>query len=396
MEQYKYWLSEVKWPNCDLCGKDLLLTREWSTNEITQILYTAEVLHQMFKDNIAAVCFNSGVAVSQFRDKSTRTRFSFSFAANLLGLTVRDLDEEQSQVSHGETVRETANMIAFLTEIFGIRDDMFLGEGHAYMKEVAAALDEGYEKGILNQRPGIINLQSDIDHPTQTLADLLHLKRYFGSLPNLKGKKMAVTWAYSPSYGKPLSVPQGLIELMPRFGMEVTLAHPKGYDLLPEVIEAAQMNASESGGSFTMVNSMEKAFTDADIVYPKSWAPYSVMEKRTALFRKNDRKGLAGCEKESLLLNAKYKNWECSEEKMALTVAGNALYMHCLPADISGVSCKEGEVTAGVFDKYRTLTYKQAGYKPFIIAAVILNNRFSDPAGVLETLRKRKTKRVCF
>lgn len=396
MEQYEHWLSEIKWPKCNLCGKDLLLTREWSTREITQILYTAEVLHYLYKENIAAVCFNSGVAVSQFRDKSTRTRFSFSFAANLLGLTVRDLDEEQSQASHGETVRETATMIAFLTEIFGIRDDMFLGEGHAYMKEVAAALDDGYKKGVLHQRPGIINLQSDIDHPTQTLADLLHLKRHFGSLPKLKGKKMAVTWAYSPSYGKPLSVPQGLVELMTRFGLEVTLAHPQGYDLLPEVIEVASRNASESGGSFTILNSMDKAFTGADIVYPKSWAPYSVMEKRTALFRKNDRKGLEKCEKDCLLQNAKHKNWECSEEKMALTGNGNALYMHCLPADISGVSCIEGEVTAGVFDKYRTLTYKQAGYKPFIIAAVILNNRFPDPAGVLESLRKRKTKRVCF
>ncbi|MFC2155441.1 knotted carbamoyltransferase YgeW [Acidobacteriota bacterium] len=396
MDQYKYWLSEIKWPKCNLFGKDLLLTRDWSTNGITQILYTAEALRHLYKENIAAVCFNSGVAVSQFRDKSTRTRFSFSFAANLLGLTVRDLDEEKSQVSHGETVCETATMIAFLTEIFGIRDDMFLGEGHAYMKEVATALDEGYEKGILNQRPGIINLQSDIDHPTQTLADLLHLKKHFGSLRNLKGKKMAVTWAYSPSYGKPLSVPQGLIELMTRFGMEVTLAHPGGYDLLPEVIEAAQMNAPGSGGSFTVLNSMDKAFTDADIVYPKSWAPYSVMEKRTALFRKNDRKGLEKCEKDCLLQNAKHKDWECSEDKMALTAAGNVLYMHCLPADISGVSCEEGEVTAGVFDKYRMLTYMQAGYKPFIIAAVILNNRFSEPAGVLESLRKKKTKRVCF
>jgi knotted carbamoyltransferase YgeW len=393
MSRFKNRLSELKWLNSDLSGKDFLLTWEKSSNEIKQILYTADVLQHLYRENISAKCFASGLAVSQFRDKSTRTRFSFSSAANLLGLTIQDLDEGKSQVSHGETVRETTNMISFLTDIIGIRDDIYLGLGHAYMQEVAAALDEGFEKGVLNRRPGIINLQSDIDHPTQSLADLLHLKNHFGSLENLKGKKIAMTWAYSPTYGKPLSVPQGIIGLMTRFGMEVSFAHPEGYTLLPEVIEAAQKNAVASGGSFSRVNSMDEAFAGADIVYPKSWAPYSVMESRTALLKENNQKDLPELEQECLSQNAKFKDWECSEEKMALTRGGEALYMHCLPADISQVSCKEGEVTAGVFEKYRTLTYKEAGYKPFIIAAMMLNNRFPNPGEILESLYKRKTKR---
>ena len=124
----------------------------------------------------------------------------------------------------GETVRETANMISFLTEVIGIRDDIYIGEGHSYMKEVARAVSQGHQEGVLSRRPTLVNLQCDIDHPTQTMSDVLHLIHYFGGVENLKGKKIAMSWAYSPSYGKPLSVPQGIIGLMTRFGMEVVLA----------------------------------------------------------------------------------------------------------------------------------------------------------------------------
>jgi len=284
-------------------------------------------------------------------------------------------------------------MISFLSDIIGIRDDMFLGAGNAYMREVGAALDEAFHDGVLPQRPGIINLQCDIDHPTQSMADLLHLKTVFGSLENLKGKKIAMTWAYSPSYGKPLSVPQGIIGLMTRFGMDVDLAYPEGYGLIPEVADIAERQAAGHGGHFRVVNSMEEAFDGADVVYPKSWAPFSVMERRTGLLRNNDQGGLKDLEKECLANNAKFKSWECTEEKMKLTSVGKALYMHCLPADISGVSCREGEVAASVFGRYRVPLYKQAGFKPYIIAAMMLTNRFDDPAGVLQTLATRDRKR---
>lgn len=393
-EIFKKLIKEIKWQDADMSGVDFLLTWEKTIKELQQVLYTAEALKYLRDENVSTRCFDSGLAVSLFRDKSTRTRFSFASAANLLGLTVQDLDEGKSQISHGETVRETANMISFLSEIIGIRDDMYLGAGNTYMREVGEALADGFEQGVLPRRPGIVNLQCDIDHPTQTMADLLHLKNHFGSLERLQGKKIAMTWAYSPSYGKPLSVPQGIIGLMTRFGMDVTLAFPEGYNLLPEVIEIAGKNAAESGGSFKMVNSMDEAFEGAEVVYPKSWAPYSVMEKRTVLLRNNDHTGLDKLEKECLTQNANFKGWECTEEKMKLTKDGEALYMHCLPADISGVSCKEGEVSAKVFEKYRIATYKEAGYKPYVIASMILNNRFSNPAALLEILKKKNIKRV--
>lgn len=391
---FKNITKGIKNLKSELYANDFLLTWEKSEDELKQILLVAEALKYLRDNNISTRCFDNGLAISLFRDNSTRTRFSFASAANLLGLEIQDLDETKSQISHGETVRETANMISFLSEIIGIRDDMYLGAGNAYMREVGEALDDGYQNKVLPQRPGIVNLQCDIDHPTQSMADLMHLKNYFGSLENLKGKKIAMTWAYSPSYGKPLSVPQGIIGLMTRFGMDVELAYPEGYELIPDVLETAKSNAKQSGGNFKVVNSMDEAFKNADIVYPKSWAPFSVMQKRTELLRKKDVKGLDELEKICLAKNAKHKDWECTEEKMKLTKNGEALYMHCLPADITDVSCKEGEVSKAVFEKYRIQTYIEAGYKPYIIASMILNNKFKNPDKILNKLYKKGKKRI--
>lgn len=394
MENINAIIDEIRKTGVNLKGKDFLLTWEKSRKELDLVLRVAEALKQMRERNISTRVFDSGLAVSQFRDNSTRTRFSFASAANLLGLTVQDLDEAKSQISHGETVRETANMISFLTEIIGIRDDMYLGAGHTYMKEVGESLDDGFAHQVLPSRPGIVNLQCDVDHPTQSMADLMHLIHHYGSAEALKGKKIAMTWAYSPSYGKPLSVPQGIIGLMTRFGMEVTLAHPEGYGLIPEVMDVALKNASDSGGSFRVSNSMDDAFTGADIVYPKSWAPYHVMERRTELLRNRDADGLKQLEQECLANNARYIDWECTREKMNLTRDGKALYMHCLPADISGVSCEKGEVSEEVFEQYRIPTYLEAGYKPYVIAAMMFTNRFKNPAEVLEKLLVRSKERI--
>ncbi|WGM01832.1 knotted carbamoyltransferase YgeW [Arsenophonus nasoniae] len=387
-------LKDIKVLHSNLHKKDFLLTWEQSQDELIQVLNIAAVLKTLRSDNIATNVFRNGLGISIFRDNSTRTRFSYASALNMLGLTQQDLDEGKSQIAHGETVRETANMISFCADAIGIRDDMYLGAGNAYMREVGDALDEGYQQGVLPQRPALVNLQCDIDHPTQSMADLAWLREHFGSLENLKGKKIAMTWAYSPSYGKPLSVPQGIIGLMTRFGMDVTLAHPEGYELIPDVVAVAKNNAQASGGTFRQVNSMEQAFKDADIVYPKSWAPYKVMEQRTTLLRNNDHDGLKSLEKRCLAQNANHKNWHCTEEMMALTHNGKALYMHCLPADISGVSCREGEVTEGVFEKYRIATYKEASWKPYIISAMILARKFAQPDLILEQLIKDADKRV--
>ncbi|MBE5981348.1 MAG: knotted carbamoyltransferase YgeW [Paenibacillaceae bacterium] len=377
----------------EMYENDFFLTWEKTDDELEAVWTVADALRFMRENNISTKVFESGLGISLFRDNSTRTRFSFASACNLLGLEVQDLDEGKSQIAHGETVRETANMISFMADVIGIRDDMYIGKGNTYMHHVSDAVTEGYKDGILEQKPALVNLQCDIDHPTQTMADMLHIIHEMGGIENLKGKKLAMTWAYSPSYGKPLSVPQGVIGLMTRMGMEVVLAHPEGYEVMPEVLDVAKNNAEKSGGSFRVSNDMADAFKDADIVYPKSWAPFAAMEKRTDLYGNGDMDGIKALEKELLAQNANHKDWCCTEELMKTTKDGKALYLHCLPADINDISCKDGEVEASVFDRYRNPLYKEASYKPYVIAAMIFLSKFENPQEVFKKLEEKKTPR---
>jgi knotted carbamoyltransferase YgeW len=381
-------------PPTGLYNRDFLLTWDHPLETIELVLRLAQALEALWREGASARVFDTGLGVSIFRDKSTRTRYAFRAGCNMLGLATEELDESTSQIAHGETVRETAAMIGFLTEVVGIRDDMYLGEGHTYMTEVAASLDEAHRAGVLAQRPAVINLQCDLDHPTQSLADLAHLVATFGSLEALRGKRLAMTWAYSPSYGKPLSVPQGIIGLMTRFGMDVVLAHPPGYELVEDVTAAAARVACQGGGSFDMTDSMADAFAGADVVYPKSWAPREIMRERAALRRGGGTRAMATLEQDALAMNARFKDWECDEALMKTTREGRALYMHCLPADVSGVSCAAGEVSQAVFEGARLDTYREASWKPFVVAALVLATRVPDPAGVLDGLAARHRPRT--
>ena len=377
-----------------LFGDDFFLTWDKTRDELDAVFAVADALRDLREKNVSTKIFDSGLGISLFRDQSTRTRFSFASACNLLGLEVQDFEEGKSQVAHGETVKETANMISFMADVIGIRDDMYIGKGHTYMKDFSNYVKEGYEDGVLEQRPTLVNLQCDIDHPTQSMADMLHLIHHFGGAENLRGKKIAMTWAYSPSYGKPLSVPQGIVGLMTRFGMNVTLAHPEGYEIMSDVEAIGAKHAAEYGGSFVKTNSMKEAFQDADIVYPKSWAPFAAMEKRTVLYGNGDQAGINALEKELLAQNANHKDWAATEAMMALTRDKSALYMHCLPADITGVSTEMGEVDASVFDRYRVPLYKEASFKPYIIAAMIFLQKMKDPAAALERLERDGKQRL--
>lgn len=378
----------------DLYQKDFFHTWDKTQDELQSIFTVADALRNLRENNISTKIFDSGLAISLFRDNSTRTRFSFSSAANLLGLEIQDLDEGKSQIAHGETVKETANMISFMADVIGIRDDMYIGKGYTYMKNVSEYVQEGYNDGVLEQRPTIVNLQCDIDHPTQSMADMLHVIHEFGGIENLKGKKVAMTWAYSPSYGKPLSVPQGISALFTRFGMDVVLAHPEGYEIMPEVEEIARKNTEAYGGSFTVTNSMEEAFKDADIVYPKSWAPFAAMEERTELYGNGDQKGIDELEQRLLAQNKEHTDWACTEELMKTTKDGKALYMHCLPADITGLSCELGEVDESVFSRYRVPLYKEASFKPYIIAAMIFMQKVKNPEEMLQKLLDQNKNRI--
>ncbi len=390
MSKFRTYLDQLSGLDfSNMYENDFLHTWDKTTDELRALYAVANALRDLRERNISTRIFDSGLAVSLFRDNSTRTRFSFSSGTNLLGMQLQDLDEGKSQIAHGETVRETATMISFMSDVIGIRDDKYVGAGDAYMKEVSESVAQAYADGVLDHRPTLVSLQSDSDHPTQSSADLLYLINEFGGLENLRGKKVAVTWAYSPSYGKPLSCPQSLISLLPRFGMNVTLAHPEGYDLMPSIVDKAKGYAAESGATFTQSTSMAEAFEGADIVIPKSWAPYEGMQRRTDLYSQGDNAGIDALEQELLAQNATHQDWCSTQELMATTAKGDdTIFMHPLPADISGVSCEHGEVMADVFDLHREGMYKEASYKPYAVAAMVFLQKVKDPAATLAALEE--------
>ncbi len=241
-----------------LKGRDYIETQDFSIEEIEHLLAVSTRLKEFFKEGKPHTYLPHQTVFLLFFDNSTRTRNAFEAGATQLGAHAHFLDSRSTQIAHGETAFDTGKILGSMGHAIAIRHDLILGEGNTYMREVASATEAP-----------VINMQCDVDHPTQTLADLMTIREHFGA--NLRGRKIAVSWAYAPSYAKPLSVPQGLITLMTRFGMDVTLAHPPGYQLVDTCVQHARENAKQAGTKFEIVDNMDDAFKDADIVYPKSW-----------------------------------------------------------------------------------------------------------------------------
>ncbi len=270
-----------------LRGKSLLTTHDWSTAELDAVLAVAARFQQLDRAGSSRALLPNELAYAMFFDNSTRTKSAWAGAAARLGMQPVIVDGSSTQVEHGETAGETGAMLGMNAHALGIRHDLIIGEGNTFMHEVKQGIDDYLAATDDPRRVPIVNLQCDVDHPTQTLADLLWLREHFGG--DIAGKRIAVSWAYSPSYAKPLSVPQGLVSLLTRFGAHVTLAHPDGYDLLPDPVRWAHEGAAQSGGSFHVTDDMDAAFAGADAVYPKSWGPKALMFERVAANRARDR-----------------------------------------------------------------------------------------------------------
>lgn len=307
-----------------LRGKDYIETKDWTTKDIELALKTAGDLKKMFKSGQPHRYLPDKTVFLFFFDKSTRTRNSFEAGATQLGAHAHFIAAETSQVAHGESPKDMGIILSSYGHAIAIRHDLFPGEGNSYMRKVAE-----------HSAAPVLNMQCDIDHPFQTLADLMTIREEFGK--NLRRRKIAVSWAYAPSYAKPMSVPQGLITLMPRFGLDVVLAHPPEYSLMKSEVEYAKRAAKENGTSFEIVDNMEEAFEDADVVYPKSWGIESLFQNP----------------KEALEISKKYKHWICDEKKMQLAKK-EAIYMHCLPAD------RGYEVTDAVIDGPQSRVFPEA------------------------------------
>lgn len=306
-------------------GRDWISTQDWTDSELDTLLDVSADLKRNFKSRTPHRHLPDRTIFLMFFDKSTRTRNSFEAGMTQLGGHAHFLTAEAMQVSHGESPKDTGIILSSYGHAIAIRHDLIPGEGNAYMREVAKWAEVP-----------VINMQCDVDHPCQTLADLMTIREKRGR--NLRGLKIAVTWAYAPSYAKPLSVPQGLIMLMPRFGLDVVLAHPPEYGLMPRTMQAAHENAQRGGGSFRVTDNIDEAFCDADIVIPKSWGCLDTMGSQPA---------------ESLRIAKQYTSWICNAERMKLA-RRDALYMHPLPAD------RGNEVTDDVIDGPNSVVYAEA------------------------------------
>lgn len=306
-----------------LAGRDYIETLDWTVEEIEEALAVAGELKEARRRGKQHHLLADKTLFMLFLDKSTRTRNAFEAGMTQLGGHAVYLDAEKTQVSHGETAKDTAKTLAGYGEGIAIRHDLAPYEGNAWLREIARWAEIP-----------VINLQCDVDHPTQTLADLMTLREHRGA--DLHGLRVAMTWAYTTSYAKPLSVPQGIATLLPRFGMDVVLAHPPGFDLMPEVLERAEAAATEGGGSLTVTHDMDEAFAGADVVYPKSWGRLDAF----------------GGDSPTIDASA-YVDWICDARRMALAKP-DALYLHCLPAD------RGHEVTDEVIDGPQSVVWDEA------------------------------------
>jgi ornithine carbamoyltransferase len=317
-------------------GRDYITTEEWMNPELDTLIDVAGDLKRRFKARIPHRYLADETIFLMFFDKSTRTRNSFEAGITQLGGHAHFLTADVMQVSHGESPKDTGIILSGYGHAIAIRHDLIPGEGNAYMREVAKWADAP-----------VINMQCDVDHPCQTLADLMTIREKRGR--NSRGLKVAVSWAYAPSYAKPLSVPQGLIMLLPRFGIDVTLAHPPEYFLMPETMAAARANAERSGATFEVTDNMEDAFRDADVVIPKSWGCLETMGTNP---------------QESLRIAAQYRDWICDQPKMELAHR-DVMYMHPLPAD------RGNEVTDEVIDGPSSVVFQEANNRLHTAKAIM-------------------------
>jgi ornithine carbamoyltransferase len=307
----------------NLKGKDFVTTQDWSVDELDQALQLASELKAARAAGRPTDLLKAKTLYMIFFDASTRTRNSFETGITQLGGHGIYLSPDRMQISHGENAKDTANVLSRYGEAIAIRHCAF-GEGNAYIREVAH-----------HASVPVISMQCDVYHPCQILADLMTIRERFGT--NTRGLKLGVAWTSAPNYVRPLSVPQSLILLMPRFGIDVVLACPPEFRLMPEIEAQAKANAEAAGAHFEITDCFEDAFAGANVVVPKSWGPLMTTQDTKA----------------GLSLIGQYPNWRCDGAHMALG-SPDIIYMHPLPAD------RGREVTDEVIDGPRSVVYDEA------------------------------------
>ena len=325
-----------------LRGKDYIETPDWTKEELESVLDVAGDLKRRFALGEPHRLLQDKTLFMMFFEQSTRTRNSTEAAMTQLGGHAHDLTPDKMQISHGETPKDTGKVLSRYGHGIAIRN-CFYGVGNKYLREVA-----GYSS------IPVVSLQDDVDHPLQAIADLMTVREKYGT--NLRGMKFVVSWTYAPAYARPLSVAQGLIWLLPRFGVDVTLAHPKEFSLMPRALEAAKKFSKENKTKFEITHNMDEAFKNALVCYPKSWGCHQYLQDQGVPEDKRKEEGMK-------LIN-KYKSWVCTEKRMKLAKK-EASYMHPLPAD------RGAEVEDAVIDGPQSIVFDQAENRLHTVKAIL-------------------------
>jgi ornithine carbamoyltransferase len=305
-----------------LHGRDMIGDLDFSKEEVETVLEIAYDLKRKRALNELHPYLRDKTLAMLFFFSSTRTRGSFEAGMAQLGGHAAFIESRTTQIAHGDTPKEIGEILGRYYDGLAIRHVEW-GTGNKYINEVAK-----------NSR-SVLNMQCDIYHPFQILADLMTITEKLGR--DLRRKKMVVSWAYAASYQKPMSVPQSLILQMPRFGLDVVLAHPPEFRLMPDIMDQAREQARKFRTGFEVVDDMDAAFKGADIIYAKSWG---------AMVHTPD-------EKEGAEIIKKYSSWITDERRMGLAKE-DAIYMHPLPAD------RNIEVTDAVIDGPHSVVYDEA------------------------------------
>jgi ornithine carbamoyltransferase len=306
-----------------LKGKHFLTTDDWTKQELDTVFETAFDLKRKFALGEPTRYLADKTLFMLFFEQSTRTRNSMEAGMTQLGGHAHDLTPDKMQLSHGESAKDTAIILSRMGHGIASRN-CFYGIGKDYLAEMAKH----------STRP-VMSLQDDVYHPFQGLADLMTIFEYFGREP--KGLKVTISWAYADTHAKPLSVPQTQILLFPRYGIDVTVAHPKEFPLSKNIIEKAQKNAEAGGGSLRFTNDMDEAFEGAHIVIPKNWGGFGYYGVQEYLDNEEE------ISKQMKADLEKYHDWICDDRRIKLADKHVKL-MHALPAD------RNHEVTDEVID----------------------------------------------
>ncbi len=318
----------------DLSGRDLISDLDFSKEEVETVLSVAYDLKRKRALGESHAYLRDKTLAMLFFFSSTRTRGSFESGMAQLGGHAAFIESKTTQIAHGDTEREIGDIFGRYFDGIAIRH-VDWGVGNQYLNFVADA-----------SRVPVLNMQCEIYHPFQILADLMTIQEKKG--PDLRGVKMVVSWAYAASYLKPISVPQSLILQLPRFGVDLTLAHPPEFKLMPDVMEQAQAAAEVAGTKFEVVDDMEAGFDGAEVVYAKSWGPLLTTQDP----------------EEGKQIQDKYEDWITDEQKMSLAHK-DAIYMHPLPAD------RNVEVTDAVIDGPQSVVIDEAENRLHVQKAVM-------------------------